>query len=476
MMGRKQQRQPHLFYTGFCLDDRIGADNTYRQIRDTIDLSFVRPAVAHLYGDVGNPSIDPIVVLKLMLIAFLENLPSERELMRRLPERLDWLWFCDYDLDSDLPNHSVPSKARRRWGLELFELFFGRILTQCIGAGLVDGQTIHLDASLIAGDVSPDSLEPSFAVLARQKFEQLEANCDVPIDDPPAPSAKIKATTKLSATDPDARCRTKGSQRVIGYQEHRVVDDAYGIITASDTTDASADEGTTLEAMVDQHEANTDTKATTVVADKAYGSASNYKYLQDRGQRPCIPHVVEGGQKDKFAHGQFVYDAAEDCYVCPAGQRMHRARSDPDRNRIHYRLPKGTCDACPLRASCTDAKHGRTVHRNMDQDAVDWADGCLSKGHRRRLMSRRKSCIEGSFGDAATHHGFKRARWRRRWRVKLQNLMIATIQNLRKLLKYGRRTPRTASVAAPGGVLPAYPAESASTWLDTVRRCLWGLL
>ncbi|MBT3277744.1 MAG: transposase [Phycisphaerales bacterium] len=116
MMGRKQQRQEQLFYTAFSLDERIGPDNRLRRINDAVDFSFVRSAVSNLYGPVGNPSVDPIVLLKLMLISFLENVPGERELMRRLPERLDWLWFCQYDLDSTLPNHSALSKARRRFG------------------------------------------------------------------------------------------------------------------------------------------------------------------------------------------------------------------------------------------------------------------------------------------------------------------------------------------------------------------------
>ena len=117
MLGCKQQRQPKLFYSLVNLDKRVRADNPLRKIHDIIDFSFVRPQVEHFYGKRGNPSIDPIVLMKLMVILFLENIPSERELMRRLPERLDWLWFCQYDLDNELPDHSVLSKARRRWGL-----------------------------------------------------------------------------------------------------------------------------------------------------------------------------------------------------------------------------------------------------------------------------------------------------------------------------------------------------------------------
>ena len=451
MIGRKQQRQEQLFYTAFSLDERIGPDNRLRRINDAVDFSFVRPAVSHLYGPVGNPSVDPIVLLKLMLISFLENIPGERELMRRLPERLDWLWFCQYDLDSTLPNHSVLSKARRRWGLGVFEEFFGRILTQCLDAGLVDGETIHIDSSLIQGDVAIDSIKPAFAVLAQQTFGQLEDNCDVPIESPPVDSAPVKTDTKLSPTDPEARCQTKGHQSVVGYQEHRVVDDAHGIITASETTDASVSEGRMLATMIDQHESNTDLSPQHVVADKACGTAENYKRLRDRGLLPCVPHRSPSSTNTKaYQRSEFAYDADADCYVCPAGAILKRISKNPNsKGQVTYRAAKDVCRSCLQYEACfggKKGKQGKSVCRSVGQDDIDWADGCLPRHRRRHLMNRRKSTIEGSFGDAATHHGFKRARWRRRWRMKIQNLMIAALQNLRKLLKYGRQTPKRAAI------------------------------
>lgn len=459
MMGRKQQRQEQLFYTAFSLDERIGPDNRLRRIREVVDFSFVRPAVGHLYGEVGNPSIDPVVLLKLMLISFLENIPGERELMRRLPERLDWMWFCEYDLDSKLPNHSVLSKARRRWGLDIFEEFFARILMQCMDAGLVDGQTIHIDSSLIQGDVSVDSLKPAFAVLARQTFEQLEETCDVPVDSPPpVASAPIGAKTKLSETDPQARCRTKGQQSVIGYQEHRVVDDAYGIITASETTDASVSEGRMLETMVEQHQVHTESSPTHVVADKAYGTAENYQYLQEQNQLSCIPHPCRSATNTKaYPKSKFTYEVEADQYVCPAGAILkRRCRQANSRGQIAYRADTSTCRACPQREACFGGKvgkQGKSLCRIAGQEAIDWADDCLPNYRRRHLMDRRKSVIEGSFGDAATQHGFKRSRWRHRWRVKIQNLLIATLQNLRKLLKYGRQRPRRVRVTVGKAIL-----------------------
>jgi transposase len=451
MMGQRQQRQESLFYTGFSLEERIGRDNRLRRIAEVVDFSFVRPAVAHLYGDVGHPSIDPVVVLKLMLICFLEKIPSERELIRRLPERLDWLWFCEFDLDSTLPNHSVSSKARRRWGVTIFEKFFARILGQCMEAGLVDGETIHLDSSLIQGDVSVDSLQPAFAVLARQTFDQLESHCDVPVEAPPVASAPVEAGTKLSDTDPEARCRTKGKQSVIGYQEHRAVDDAYGIITASETLDASVHEGRTLPTLVEQHERNTGGKATHVVADKAYGEASNYEYLHEHEQWPCIPHKHHSATNTKaYPKSKFTYDEKSDCYVCPCGVVLKRQSQQPNaRGQVIYRAPRNVCHACPQCQACFGekiAQQGKSLCRSVGEEHIQWADHCLTKGQRRRLLKRRKCVIEGSFGDASRQHGLKRARWRGRWKVKIQNLMIAALQNLRKLLKYGHPTNRSAAM------------------------------
>ncbi len=447
MMGCKQRREGKLFYTSFSLDQRIRSDNPLRRIRQVVDFSFVRLAVAERYGRRGNPSVDPIVLLKLMLILFLENIPSERELMRRLPERLDWLWFCEYDLDSDLPNHSVLSKARRRWGVDLFRTFFENILGQCVQAGLVDGEVVHLDSSLIGANASVDSLQPAFAVLAEQTYQTLEDNCDVAISD----KRLRKPGTKLSPTDPEARCRIKGSQKVLGYQEHRCVDDAHGIITASETTDAAVHEGETLPEMIQQHQANTDTSPSTVVADKAYGRADNYKALQQQNITPCIPHSNPGAKhKCQFTRSDFRYDSEQDCYVCPAEQRLTRQTRKPTKNRGHlYQTVRHVCQQCPLHVKCYMGKYSKRIYRHMDQAVIDWADTCLSRNRRRYLMGRRRCVVEGSFADAANNHGYKRARWRSRLRVEMQNLLIGAAQNLRKLIRaLGPKKPKSVLMAA----------------------------
>ncbi|MCX6993805.1 MAG: transposase [Kiritimatiellaeota bacterium] len=157
MMGIRQA-QKDLFSYNIDLDKRIRKGNPLRAIAERIDFTFVRQEVAEQYGYNGNVSEDPAVILKMMFLLFYDDVSSERELMRIITERMDYLWFLGYRLDDEVPNHSVLSKARQRWGEEVFHRFFVRIIGQCIAAGLVDGKKIHMDGSLIAANASKDSV------------------------------------------------------------------------------------------------------------------------------------------------------------------------------------------------------------------------------------------------------------------------------------------------------------------------------
>ena len=152
MMGIQDALQGKLFYTNINLDQRIRANHPLRKIDQLIDFDFAYKEVENTYGNNGNVSVPPPVILKLLLLLMFYNVRSERELMSTLPERLDWLWFLGYDLDDDIPGHSILSKAKKRWGVELFKGFFERIVMQCVQAGLVDGRKIFMDSSLIDAD------------------------------------------------------------------------------------------------------------------------------------------------------------------------------------------------------------------------------------------------------------------------------------------------------------------------------------
>lgn len=433
MIGKPQQLAPKLFYHGLSLDRRIPPNHPLRRIQQVVDFTFIRSQVADLYGRCGHASVDPVVLLKLMFLLFYENVKSERQLMAQLPMRLDWLWFCGYDIDDPTPDHSVLSKARRRWGAEVFSTFFEKILTQCVQAGLVDGEIIHVDASMIDGNASKDSLRCQVRLVGEQLYDQLEQTSE--------PDKTLEK--RVSATDPDARLGKKYSQTTLGFKDHRAVDDKEGIVTATVTTPANVTDDQVLPDVIKQHQQSTGKDVKTVVADKAYGTGENYKKLRKQGITPCISHKQNNSRcHPDFNHDKFIYDAKQDCYLCPAGQRLKRKQIKHKERTIVYRANRQTCRQCIHFKQCVNSKTaGRQIQRNINQDHVDWADGCWSKHERKRLMARRKYKAEGSFADAANNHGFKRCRLRGIEKATMQNQMIAAIQNLRKLLRATQLRP-----------------------------------
>jgi transposase len=409
MMGKPTRGEGRLYYTGFCLDDRVPADHPLRRVAATVDFSFVRREVAHLYGYNGNPSVDPTLLLKLLFLVFYYNVRSERELMRTLPLRLDWLWFCGLDLDSEIPDHSVLSKARQRWGVELFSTLFAHVLSLCVDAGLVEGRTVHADSTLLKANASKDSRVP------RKLWEQLEHG--LPPDDadekPPAggepvgqrseelrplaqpgiqPARAEKLNQKLvSTTDPDAATHTRAAVgTVLGYREHRLVDDRAGVILATHVTPADGDDGAQLPVLLEQMQQRLGTLPREAVGDSMYGTRSNYEL--------CAGLGIKGYLKKR------------------------RGKDSPKVSWLEL-LPEG----------CTPTR------------ALE-------------LMGRRRTRSEGSFAEAHERHGHRRCRWRRKWRVQLGCLLMAAVQNIKKLIKAGRTRPAHSTAERPGAAIAGLAA------------------
>ena len=200
MMGTHQP-QSDLFNYQVNLEKRVRADHPLRRVNAILDLSFVRPAVEAFYGHNGHVGTDPVILVKMMLLLFLDDVASERELMGVIRERLDYLWFLGYGLDDEVPNHSVLSKARARWGQEVFCDLFVRTVQQCVAAGLVEGKKLHMDSSLVQANASKDSVvkaSPELIAALRQAYAREEQKLE------PRPATVVNAT-HVSTTDPQAK-------------------------------------------------------------------------------------------------------------------------------------------------------------------------------------------------------------------------------------------------------------------------------
>jgi len=203
MMGHQPPPQDPLFSINVQLETRVRTDHPLREVEALVDFDFMYEEVADTYGKNGNVSVPPPVILKLMLLLFFYNVRSERELMETLPERLDWLWFLGYGLDTPIPDHSVLSKARKRWGEQTFKKFFERIVVQCVENRLVDGTKIFMDASLIDADASNNSVvdTQSLKRYLNEGYQELEKR----LDERNTPTAPAVVNSRyISTTDPDA--------------------------------------------------------------------------------------------------------------------------------------------------------------------------------------------------------------------------------------------------------------------------------
>ena len=234
MMGHESESQPKLFFYGFNVEQRVSPNHILRKIKERIDFDFIYDKVKASYGDKGNVSVPPPVILKMMLLLVLYNVRSERELMNTIPVRLDWLWFLGYDIDDEVPNHSVLSKARARWGVSAFKMFFERIVWQCVEAGLVDGKKLFIDTSLIDADASNSSVVDMHSVkrYLKKSYRCLEQRLAELHEERTTPANR----RHISTTDPDASVtRHSGGRSKLRYKTHRAVDPKHEVITATVT-------------------------------------------------------------------------------------------------------------------------------------------------------------------------------------------------------------------------------------------------
>ena len=478
MMGVQQQPQSNLFYIGINIDKRVRANHPLRKINGLIDFNFVYDEVKDLYGYNGNESVPPPVILKLMLLLLFYNVRSERELMDTLPERIDWLWFLGYDIDSDIPNHSVLSKARKKWGVDVFSSLFERTVLQCAEAGLVDGSKIFVDSSLVDANASNNSVidTKNLKHQLHKNYKKLEARLEEKDESTdPSRSYEKKNSRYISSTDPDAAIVNRGKPK-LSYQVHRAVDERCEVITATEATPGDINEAHRMMSLVEQHEATTGVTVETVVADSKYGTIDNFLACHDRGIQAHMPDLRGAALKRTkkrsiFTDDMFLYDPQSDTYRCPAGNLLKRKTLHAQRESLDYGAPKKICAVCELREQCTKNKSGRTVKRHLRQDELNTMRERSRSAEAKRDIKTRQHLMERSFAQG-TWYGFDQARWRGLGKMHIQEYLTCAIQNIKILIKHVAR-PKPA-MAAKVKVAQEAMKRCVSTLIEAMNNSLRG--
>lgn len=355
--------------------------------------------------------------------------------MRIIPLRIDYLWFLGYGLEDEIPNHSVLSKARRRWGAEVFARLFRQSVAQCLEAGLIEGSKLHTDSSLVRADASLNSV---VAVTLAKLEESAE---EEPAKRSGGGGGPVNQRHRV-ATDPDSTLvRHASGKSYPSYKSHRALDDKAGVITAVQTTAGIRDDGAELSHLIAQHQENTARKPRAVVADCKYGTSANFIALAGQGIRSHMgdlrSRLRNHHQSGIYPAQRFKYDERRDTYKCPAGRLLYRHHFNRNRGYYDYRTRPGVCGRCALAAQCTRSKAGRSLNRYPGHHLLERARLQSHGPAARRDRKRRQWFQERNFAEATTQHGFKRARWRGLAKQTIQDQLIATLQNLKILLRRG---------------------------------------
>ena len=499
MMGMKERNfQP--LPEDISLEDLIPRDNFYRRLHEKLDLSFVRELVEDLYAASGRPSVDPEVFFRLQLVMFHEGIRSERELIRIVSDRLSVRWYVGYDLFEPLPDHSSLTRIRDRYGLAVFRQFFERIVEECVEAGLVWGEELYFDATKVDANASLDSIAPRFYVEEHlgelfSEEEPLDAEQEESFttmanewDEPlvgklyKLPSAddealiaqnsakddwisrngrqrrevkgswyRRKADFLASMTDPDSslmrRRESKGSH--LGYYTHYVVDGGKArIILNALVTPFEVTENQPMLDLLWRTSFLWKLRPKQVTGDTAYGTTENIAAVERAGIRAYVPLTGAGKARPYFSKEEFAYDPERDIYRCPAGETLAPKTFRTARNQILYKTEPGTCDSCSMRPQCTENKTGRQVLRHRDERYVDRVKSYRGTFAYEKALRKRRVWVEPLFGEAKDWHGLRRFRLRRLEKVNIEALLIASGQNIKRLVAARERGPRKLARAA----------------------------
>src|SRR4051812_27647181 len=426
---------------------------------------------------------------------FFEGIRSERQLLEVAADRLSIRWSLGYDPHEPLPDHSTLTRIRERYGLEIFRGFFEKIVEMCLEAGLVRGEELFFDSTKVRANADIDSLASRFLVETHlsglfegpsipEEGSEAEPLAGIELDtlltsedealiaanttksdwisragrqDRSFSSGPRKRTSDLrvSRTDPDATPMLMGEgEAKLGYQTHYVVDGGKAriILTALVTPSEVSENRPMLDLLwrscfrwrIWPHH---------VTGDGKYGTAENVAAIEKANIRAFVGLHRSGGRPNIFGREDFTYDPKEDVYLCPAGellQPLGKKKNEEERERkvTTYRAMASSCKTCQLRSRCTSDKLGRNLRRGPFEGYLDRVRSYVGTHSYEKALRKRKVWIEPLFGEAKDWHGMRRFRLRRLEKVNIEALLIASGQNIKRLLDFGGRRPKKLAQAA----------------------------
>ena len=457
MMGPKQEAQAALFYE-FSLEDHVPQDHLLRSIDRFVDLSSIRGHLADFYSHTGRPSVDPALMIRMLLVGYCFGIRSERRLCEEVYLNLAYRWFCRLDLTDRIPDHSTFSKNRhgRFRESDLLRHVFEMSVARCIEEGLVGGQGFAADASLIVADVqkqnssNPENWEDR-GITPEEAPRAVREYLDT-LDDAAFGAASETKPKFTAHADPASQwTAARKGPAFFAYSDNYLIDTDHGIIVDVDASRSirQAEVGA-MRKMIDRTEERFGLKPDWVAAVTAYGSSENLVWLALRRKiLPFIPVFDHSKRKDgTWSRSDFTWDEDNDRYICPEGKELRHTRrsyADPARTAQglkarKYRAVRADCLNCPSKAKCCPNTDVRSINREKYEIVRDFVRRCVASDYNPTAQRRRKK-VEMLFAHLKRILGLGRLRLRGPCGVQDEFTLAATAQNLRKLAKLKPMVP-----------------------------------
>jgi transposase len=437
------------------LEDLVPAEHLLRKLAAIVDFSFIYDAVREQYSTIGRPSIDPVVLVKYLLIGFLYGIESERRIEQEIRVNMAYRWFLGLDIDERVPDHSTISQNRRRrfGGQELFRQLFEHVLFLCMEHGLADGRLILTDSTHVKANASKHSLysvsveqEAAWFIERLDLYEALERERLADRIKAKGKRSRSASAPKLvdhtiSVTDPDSGFLSRpGKPSGMHYLSHQSLDANCGIIVDVTVTPANVTDSAPFLDRMEHLCEHIGLNIEAVGVDSAYDISLVHQELSEKGIEIYTPENEEKpNYKVDFTREAFRYDEEADAFICPAGHclRLNRlARGENTVSRV-YQARESDCNACPLRERCVAPSHNaRRVLVNIFENAVRRShekDG--TRAHKRVLELRQIWC-EGTFAAQKERHNLRRLFRRGLQAAEEHCLLSATAMNLKRMVKY----------------------------------------
>jgi len=438
MMGHHARSEALFYY--FRLEDQVPENHLLRLIDKHVSFEFVREQLKDRYSETGRPSIDPELLLRILLIGYLYGITSERKLVEELRMHLAWRWFTGLSFDQEIPHHSTFSKNRhgRFQESKLFEQLFERIVRQCMEAGLVRGQELSVDGSFVEANAAKESRIPREQLAEAAQVHHTLRQYLVELEEQNPVEEPVHEQEQVSTTDPDSTYATKGGTPArLGYYDNYLVDNASCVIVGVQATAARLSQETVAaKDMLTRFRQWQGRDPESVAADATYGNGEFLQWLVNRGITPYMRTRDSALRKNNPGYGpeRFTYLPESNSYRCPAGEQLNYVGLNV-RNRAHAYIGSAKrCGACSQKAQCTSGRYKYLaihIHESARQRARELANTPeFAKAQRQRKK------VEALFAELKNQVGLRRLRLRRMRFVREQFYLAATVQNLKRLVRF----------------------------------------